>query len=127
MRRWIWLALGGLLLALVGCGQEGPLQIRIRNDSGQQIENFWLGAGGMGGPSTAYGAIAPGETSAYKSFSLETANYSKCNFITADGRQYIVNSSTRERAGLDPLAAGRYTFAYSLVDDQGLLTIVAEE
>jgi len=123
----LWLFVGFLLMALSGCGNGEQVQIRIRNDSDRDIEHFWLGAGGFGGSSFAYGAIPRGQTTPYQSFAPVLANYRKCNFITADGRQYLDTIYPERHIGSAELSPGRYTFAYDIVNDEPVLTLIQDQ
>ncbi len=123
----IYLCTGLLVMTLWGCGGGEAVQIRIRNVSDQDITKFWLGAGGRDQSTIAYGAIASGETSSYHSLEPVLANYRKCNFITADGRQYLDTIYPEEHIGSQELPPGRYTYAYDIVNGEASLTLIKDQ
>ncbi len=125
MRIGLWIA-AAAVLTLLGCGGNQPVQIRIRNASSQDMTNFWLGAGGTSGISTTFSKIPAGTTTGYRGFSTVRANYSKCNFLMQNGKQYIVNTYPLPNGTSDELAPGNYTFSYDLVGDSGTLTITRD-
>ncbi len=128
--------IGTFLLTLAGCALTGvssnnesskKLMIRVRNDSGLDIENFWLGAGPRGGSSgnTAFGAIKEGDTSRYHGVEPLLDNYRKLNFV-ADGQRYLDNIDPQEHVGQAELSLGWYTFAYDIVNGDPVLTLVED-
>jgi hypothetical protein len=105
------------------------LHIRIRNESGLDITAFWLGAGsGAGGPgSRAYGEILSGATTPYRSLKPEFGSYSNYNFITEDGKRYVGSTVANELIGQAVLEPGYYTFAYTIVDNRAVVTMIPDE
>jgi hypothetical protein len=106
---------------------DNRLMIRIRNDSGFDIDNFWLGAGPNGGSTgdTAFGAIAHGATTSYYTVELRLANYHKTDIVIA-GVRYLDTIDPSEYIGKAELPPGWYTFVYTFVDDKPVLTIIEE-
>lgn len=125
MRRW--LCVGVLMLSLFSCGGGERLRIRIRNDSNQDITKFWLGAGGIGQSTAAYGAISSGDTTPYQSFEPVYANYSNFNFITADGGKYVDVILPEEHIGSAELPPGSYTFGYDIVGGKAVLRLIQDK
>lgn len=126
MRRWLIL---GLLMTTLfsGCGDDSEnIHIRIRNNTGMEIENFWLGAGGRGPSTISYGSIDAGETTDYQAVEPVLARYRKLNFITIDGRQYLDTIYFEDWVGSAELAPGRYTFAYTLTNGEAQLTLIVD-
>lgn len=131
-RGLIVLTLLVVVWALVACGRSGEdekLHIRIHNATGADIAKFWLGAGeGAGGPrSQAYGAIADGETTRYRSRSATFGSYSNYNFITADGRRFVGSTVAKELIGTFALEPGYYTFELTMLDGEVVVTILQDE
>ena len=104
------------------------LHIRIQNATDIAIDNFWLGAGsGAGGPgSRSFGAMAAGETTAYRTIKPEFGAYSNYNFLTADGQRFIGSPFAWETFGEVTLAAGYYTFVLAISGDVSTITIVED-
>lgn len=123
-----WLAVVGLALTmLLGCGGDKPVQIRIRNDTGRDISNFWLGSGTKSAYRSSFGSIAAGATTDYRSYVTTIAAYSKCDFVMADDNtRYLDTIEPEDHVGTPELAAGRYTFAYTIVNDEPALTIIRD-
>lgn len=114
------------LLGLFGCGgSKEKVHVRIQNNTGQEITQFWLGAGsGFGGPrARSYGQIAAGDVTRYKALEPSFATYGKFNFITADGRKYLGSTFSTEEIGRRELSPGYYTFAVSTIGDTAVLRI----
>ena len=67
------------------------VNIRIENQSGQDIENFWLGAGPEGGSTedTSFGFLKNGTKSDYYSIENIKHNYRKANFVIQGERQSV--------------------------------------
>lgn len=125
-----WAALA-MLLALTSCTpmNNEQIHIRIHNATDTDITAFWLGAGsGAGGPgSRAYGALARGQITPYRSLKAQFGSYSNYNFLTASGRRYlgsVVPSNMFGRFALDP---GYYTFVLTTDGDAAQLEIVHDE
>lgn len=118
-----------LVMTIAGCGtnEQGRIRIRIRNDSDQDITNFWLGAGGPGASTAAYGNIPVGNATSYRSFEPVLAQYRKCNFVTADGTRYLDTIYPEEHLGTPELSPGSYTFAYRIVNGETKLTLTQDE
>ncbi len=124
-----WLIIIGLFMTFLqsSCNDSESVQIRIRNNTGMEIEDFWLGAGGNGPSTIAYGSIEAGETTDYQAVEPVLARYRKLNFITVDGRQYLDTIYFEEHVGSAELAPGRYTFAYALVNGAAELTLIVDQ
>lgn len=132
MRRLRSLALAALTLVLLagaGCAGESDdqLHIRIRNASPLDIDGFWLGTGsGAGGPSSrAYGEIAAGETTRYRTRKAQFGYYSNFNLVTADGQRFL-GVFPREQVGTIDLEPGYYTFVFRVEAGRGLLEVVRD-
>lgn len=121
--------LGLVALASASCASASSdqLQIRIRNDSSVAIKGFWLGTGsGAGGPrSRAYGDIAAGETTRYRSVRPQFGAYSNWNLVTTDGVRYL-GVFPKEQFGADRLDPGYYTFVFRIVDGGSLLDVIRD-
>ncbi len=121
--------------AVVGCfasteefPPEDAVNIRIRNETGEDIDKFWLGAGSQGGSTgnTAFGSIRNNQNSNYHQIQPVLANYRKCNFLI-DGTRYLDNIDPTEHIGADQLLTGKfYTFVYEIVGGEPQLTIIEE-
>ncbi len=117
------------LLGLFGCGgSKEKVHVRIQNNSGQEITQFWLGTGsGSGGSrSRSYGQIAAGSVTGYKALEPSFAAYGKFNFIAADGRKYLGSTFPTEEIGRRELSPGYYTFAVTTVGDTAVLRIISD-
>lgn len=133
--RWrlVTLALLIALCVLTACGrdtEDDRLHIRIHNATGLDINKFWLGTGsGAGGPpSQAYGAIADGETTRYRSRQTTFGSYSNFNFIAADGRRFLGTTiAAYDRIGQFTLEPGYYTFVLTRIDPEIVVTIHQDE
>lgn len=82
------------------------IEVRIKNSTGHDIENFWLGAGPQGGATqeSSFGMVEAGEVTEYQQIENITKNYSKANFVINQQR-YLVSGIT------DQLDSGlTYTF-----------------
>jgi len=109
-----------LLIAIVSitmgsCGSfDSDLRIRIRNDTGGDFSNLWLGAGVNGGATrnTSYGSIDDGETTRYRGVESVIANYRKANGVI-DGERYFHAADPDSDLGRTLLQPGKYTFTYS--------------
>ncbi|MBM7843847.1 hypothetical protein [Herpetosiphon giganteus] len=125
----LWALFSLLLISLAGCGGDDmdKVHIRIRNDSDIDIENFWLGAGGVGQETTPYGAISSGHITEYQAHEPVLANYRKMNFVTVDGKQYLDVIYPEKHVGTPELAPGYYTFSYALVNDKPVLTLTKDK
>ena len=122
------LCLGVLTLALSSCsgGAAEQLHIRIRNDSTENIDKFWLGSGGTGPRVVPFGGIPSGETTDYRALNAVLSSYGKSDFITDDGQRYLNTIDPAAYVGSDELAPGYYTFAYDIVGDESVLTITRD-
>jgi hypothetical protein len=102
-------------------GTSGPVQIRVRNVGDQEVEKFWLGAGGTGPTPVSFGAIAQGETTSYRGFPAQVAAYRKYDAITADGARHLGVIYPEHHVGAPELEPGRYTFEFDV--ERGLATL----
>ncbi len=129
-RAALWCALA-ILCVLNSCTamNNEQLHIRIHNATDTDMTAFWLGAGsGAGGPgSRAYGAIARGETTPYRRLKAQFGAYSNYNFITKDGTRFVGSTVANDLIGKMELEPGYYTFVYTVVDHQAVVTIVQAE
>lgn len=125
----LWWLFSLLLISLTGCGGDdvNKVHIRIRNDSEVDIENFWLGAGGVGQSTTPYGPIDSGHITEYQAHEPVLANYRKMNFVTVDGKQYLDVIYPEKHVGTPELAPGNYTFSYAIVGDKPVLTLTKDQ
>ena len=119
-----------LLMLLAACKGGSPVQedsvhIRIQNNMGQEIENFWLGRGGNGPAAVPYGPIPLGALTEYQRFPAELPYYSALNFLTVDGQRYLDN--VYETTGDEGLTPGYYTFVYTRAGDRARLAIVRDQ
>ncbi|MEI2688711.1 MAG: hypothetical protein V9H69_02975 [Anaerolineae bacterium] len=121
-------ALGALTACAAGSRQP-QLQIRLQNDTGMDIEHFWLGAGsGDGGPgSRSFGAIADGQATPYRRIKPVFGLYVKYNYIAEDGRRYLGSTFPRELLGQIELEPGNYTFILTLVDGESVVTVIRDD
>ncbi len=88
---------------------QDAVNIRIDNQTGEDIDNFWLGAGPEGGATenTAFGAISAGSMSSYKQTENVEKNYSKANFVIENQRHNVAGITTTLESGKS------YTFTVS--------------
>ncbi len=105
------------------------IHIRIHNATDMDITAFWLGAGsGAGGPgSRAYGAIARGQTTPYRRLKAQFGAYSNYNFITQEGQRFVGSTVANDLIGKMVLEPGYYTFVYTVVDSEAVVTINQDE
>jgi hypothetical protein len=115
------------VMSLFGCGGGAePLQIRVRNVGDQDVDKFWLGAGGTGPRAVAFGAIAKGEASSYHGFPAVLANYRKYDAITADGARHLGVVYPERHVGTSELEPGSYTFELGVRGGTSTLRIVRD-
>lgn len=120
----------GLIVVLIVASPqaEESINIRIKNSTSKDIENFWLGAGGTGNSTESYGSIKNGEETRYKSFKPVLANYRKMNFITTDKKQYTDVIYPEKFFDKNELEKGRYyTFKYTITNETAVLTITQDK
>lgn len=120
------LAVSLLLLMVSGCSKGEQMQIRIRNNSNQDIKNFWLGAGGTGPTPLAYGPIPAGSTTDYKAIEPIFARYHQSDFLTTDGTRYLTTIYPEKYLNVSELAPGAYTFAYDIQNGEAVLDLITD-
>ena len=112
---FILFLISGSIFACRFSGGSSPIQIRVKNETGQPIDNFWVGDHG-------FSDLEIGETSRYRGFGSEISEYRKSNFVI-DGDRYtnvlIPNSFTE-------LAPGNYTFIIRLSGSEAILSVQKE-
>lgn len=123
---WRWLGIGLLIVLLGGCSKGPQVQIRIRNQSSQDMTNFWLGAGGTGPTPQSYGAIPAGTTTNYRSMPAVLAYYRKSDFLTADGMRYLTTIYPETFLNVAELAPGSYTFSYDIQNGEAVFELLAD-
>lgn len=119
----VWL----LAACLPNTTADEALLIRIRNNSGFDVENFWLGAGPNGGATqdTAFGAIPNNTVTSYHSIEPNPNNYRKYNLVI-DGRRYLGSLLPDEIAMLADAPVGQYTFVLTLTAGNAQIEIVKD-
>ena len=127
MRRFL-IIMGLLCMTLTGCGDSaGKVHVRIRNASGQDWKNFWLGAGGPNKHLEEYGAIASGATTDYIALEPMLAKYRKYDFLTPDGTRFNGVIYPENHIGVNELAPGYYTFAFDIANGAAVLTLAQDK
>lgn len=104
-----------------GASGAGEVRVRVRNQTGQDFEKFWLGAGGQGPAPAPYGAIRRGSTSSYVSFEPVLARYRKYDILVAGNARHDGVVYPERYLGQPTLAPGSYTFVFT--EEGGKVTL----
>lgn len=116
------LIVGGLFLfsrPWSGSGlPDSYVSIRLTNETNQDIQNFWLGAGSEGGSTqdTTFGALRAGQTSGDYMIENVVKNYEKANFVINNKREFA-----NDITGL--LEGGKH-YTFTLVMTDGYYNVV---
>jgi hypothetical protein len=116
-------------VAAAACRQpmsKGAVQVRLRNETGMALKEAWLGPGGRGDTSEAYGPIAAGETTEYRGLQPFLERYRTLDYVGADGKAHGLTVSPEQHLGMRELLAGRYTFVLTPPGTKPALRIIEE-
>ena len=126
---WRGLGLVLVLAAAAACRQpmsQGAVQVRLRNETGGELKEAWLGPGGRGKGSEDYGRIAAGETTEFRGLEPFLERYRKLDWVSADGKAHGLTVYPEQHLGMRELPAGRYTFVLAPPGTKPALRIIEE-
>lgn len=118
-----------IFMIMTSKSSSEQVNIRVKNATTKDIQNFWLGAGGLNGPSPmSLGAIKNNETTSYRGVDPILARYRKTDFITTDGKRYgdvVYPENFFDKPELE--MGSYYTFEYTLQADKPVLKITRDK